>query len=54
MSFSGGKPNSLALQDKVVFLNSFGLENKEIAEILGKSTNHISKELSSAKKTKRK
>jgi len=33
------------LRDQINFLSNFGIKNNEIAEILGKSINHINKEL---------
>lgn len=45
-------PELRTLQDQILFLQSFGLKPREIANILGKTDNHIRKELSIIRKPK--
>lgn len=42
--------NEFTLKDQVRDLSSFGLSSAEIAEIVGKTVGHVSKELSILKK----
>lgn len=46
----GAESSALSLRDKVAILNDLGLAPIEIAEILGRSGNHINKELSEMRK----
>lgn len=43
----------LTLREQIGILSDLGLKTKEIAEILGRSNNYISKELSELKKTRK-
>lgn len=45
--------DKLPLRSQIDLLNGFGLKPKEIAEILGKTTNYISKEISGLRKAKK-
>ncbi|HEV2378904.1 MAG TPA: hypothetical protein VG206_03800 [Terriglobia bacterium] len=42
------------LRGRIVMLNDMGMRPKDIARVLGKSTNHINVELSRSRKPKRK
>lgn len=44
------KNEGTTLRNQITFLNSSGLNAKEIASILGKTGSHINKELSLARK----
>lgn len=39
------KKTEMGLKEQVQFLSNFSFKNNEIAEILGKSTNYINKEM---------
>lgn len=43
------KDENITLRDKIIMLNSFGLKPAEIATVLNKKANYVSKELSIAR-----
>ncbi|AHB42743.1 hypothetical protein RAAC3_TM7C00001G0905 [Candidatus Saccharibacteria bacterium RAAC3_TM7_1] len=45
--------SKVLLRDQIVMLDSFGLKPSEIASILNKTPNHVSKELAVQRKGKR-
>lgn len=49
---SGTSSEMRKLRDQIVYLNGFGMVPRDIASILGKTENHIRKELSVIKKSK--
>lgn len=46
------KDEDTTLREKVLMLDGFGLKPSEIASILGKTSSHVSKELSLARSKK--
>lgn len=43
------KDENITLREKIIMLNSFGLKSSEIASVLNKKANYVSKELSIAR-----
>ena len=46
--------DAASLQDRVLILEAIGMRPKDMAKVLGKSANHINKELSVARSTTKK
>jgi hypothetical protein len=46
--------DAASLQDRVFMLEAIGMRPKDMAKVLGKSANHINKELSVARSTTKK
>jgi hypothetical protein len=46
--------DAASLQDRVLMLEAIGMRPKDMAKVLGKSANHINKELSVARSTTKK